>query len=544
MSNEVCVKQQKILWGLILFWFVEPCGAQWTDLTNAHLGNIRNMKFISPTNGWLINLSNTGPQGLLKTTDGGYTWRKILDHPPGVFRWLEDFDFYGDSLGYAMNIYALTFWTRNGGRTWDTLISNQPHIPNSMIFHPTLAYSGGTYLYKSIDSLRNWSFVGRVPDYGLYPSGHRLAFLSRDTIVACGGSQVLLKQEWTGTFECNRSTNAGLTWQLTFFDTMWTNTAVVFANGTTGYAFSILRSPAIPDPHAITLKTDDGGAMWYRIPSVIPVDWFDVAGAYFQNPDVGFVCGVQIPSGAGLAKTTNGGVAWQIVQGVTGDMQAMSWPDSVHGWVAGRDGKLYRTTNGGGLPIVLASFTARHLGGTRVRLDWRTLSETNNYGFFVQRRRASDTSFTEISSLIPGYGTTNEPHDYTWTDTNATIARWYYRLKQVDLGGPVHFTEPIVVDVTTGVGEVKSPFEFRLEQNYPNPFNPTTKIGFKVQRSGLVSLKVVDVLGREVATLVSEVKKTGTYDVEWNAENFPSGVYFYRLTAGEYTRTMKMLLVR
>jgi hypothetical protein len=326
---------------------------------------------------------------------------------------------------------------------------------------------------------------------------------------------------------------------------MYACEAIGFADSRTGWAFTQLGPTPNTWHHTITLKTTDAGATWFSIPARINAQHFSVGGAYFRNHEAGFIHGSQLTDdSSGLAQTTDGGINWQVIQGISGYITAMSWPDSLHGWAVGGNGRIFRTTNGGGLPIVLSSFTARHLGGTRVRLDWRTLSETNNYGFFVQRRRQTDSTFTEISSLIPGYGTTNEPHDYSWTDSNATINRWYYRLKQVDLGGPIRFTEPIVVDVTTKVGEVKSPFEFRLVQNYPNPFNPSTRIAYSVQGSGFTSLKVFDVLGREVATLVNEEKQPGEYSVTFDASNLSSGVYVYKLQAGGFTASKKMIVMR
>jgi hypothetical protein len=88
------------------------------------------------------------------------------------------------------------------------------------------------------------------------------------------------------------------------------------------------------------------------------------------------------------------------------------------------------------------------------------------------------------------------------------------------------------------------PDEFSLEQNYPNPFNPTTEIGFGIADLGLVSLKVYDILGREVATLVNEVKQPGEYTVQWDASRQASGVYLYRLQASSFVKTKKLLLLR
>jgi len=89
-----------------------------------------------------------------------------------------------------------------------------------------------------------------------------------------------------------------------------------------------------------------------------------------------------------------------------------------------------------------------------------------------------------------------------------------------------------------------APVEFSLFQNYPNPFNPSTNIEFRIADFGFVSLKVYDVLGNEIATLINEEKSAGTYEVEFSAEALTSGIYFYSLTAGSFTETKKMILLR
>jgi len=88
------------------------------------------------------------------------------------------------------------------------------------------------------------------------------------------------------------------------------------------------------------------------------------------------------------------------------------------------------------------------------------------------------------------------------------------------------------------------PDRFVLEQNYPNPFNPTTILTFAIGRESLVSLKVYDVLGREIKTIVHGIQSAGSQSVTWDATDVPSGVYFYRLQAGEFVETKKMLLMR
>ena len=113
-----------------------------------------------------------------------------------------------------------------------------------------------------------------------------------------------------------------------------------------------------------------------------------------------------------------------------------------------------------------------------------------------------------------------------------------YKLIQVDFNGNKkdYSAEAVFVNI--------APVEFLLDQNYPNPFNPNTTIRFSIPRSGLVTLKVFDIMGKEVAALVNEAKAPGNYEVEWNASNLPSGVYFYKLLSGNYSSTRKMTLMK
>ncbi len=91
---------------------------------------------------------------------------------------------------------------------------------------------------------------------------------------------------------------------------------------------------------------------------------------------------------------------------------------------------------------------------------------------------------------------------------------------------------------------MKLPLSFKLSQNYPNPFNPITKIAYALPKSGLVTLRVYDILGKEVATLVNEVKNAGNYSVDFNASNFTSGVYFYKIETNGFSDIKKMMLIK
>jgi hypothetical protein len=197
------------------------------------------------------------------------------------------------------------------------------------------------------------------------------------------------------------------------------------------------------------------------------------------------------------------------------------------------------------VPIQLSSFTARALSSTQVELDWTTLSETNNFGFEIERSTASAGPYTKINgAFIDGQGTTIVPHTYTYTDVAAVPGAWYYRLRQIDLDGHVTLSDPQQVAVLTSVAAGDVPTQPMLAQNYPNPFNPSTVIRYGVPASAHVTLTVVNALGQQVATLVNAEVGPGYHEVRFNAENLAAGLYFYRITAGSFVQTNKLLLLR
>jgi len=186
------------------------------------------------------------------------------------------------------------------------------------------------------------------------------------------------------------------------------------------------------------------------------------------------------------------------------------------------------------VPVELVSFTAS-VNINNVELNWITATEVNNSGFDIQRR--NENNDYESIVFIEGHGTTIETQFYYFEDKNLEEGTYYYRLKQLDFNGAFEYSNEIMVGVS-------NPISFDLAQNYPNPFNPSTKISFQIAESGFTSLKVYDVLGNEVATLVSEEKPTGEYEVEFSGSELTSGIYFYQLKAGNYIETKKMLLLK
>ncbi len=195
------------------------------------------------------------------------------------------------------------------------------------------------------------------------------------------------------------------------------------------------------------------------------------------------------------------------------------------------------------VPVELISFNA-NVENSTVMLSWVTASEINNSGFQIERRKTQDERISEWEAIgfTNGSGTTLEPQEYSYSDDISDIAasKLYYRLKQIDFNGAFEYSDVVEIEI--------APMAFYLEQNYPNPFNPSTKISWQSPVGSWQTLKVYDVLGREVATLVDEFRIAGSYEVEFNPEssikNPASGVYFYQLKAGAFVETKKMLFVK
>jgi hypothetical protein len=194
-------------------------------------------------------------------------------------------------------------------------------------------------------------------------------------------------------------------------------------------------------------------------------------------------------------------------------------------------------SNDNSLPVELVAFTARNTA-EGVQLTWRTASEQNNAGFEVQRRSENRGASAEwqVLGFVRGAGTTAEAQSYTFLDKSAS-GKVQYRLKQIDFDGQFEYSN--VIEVDAGLPKV-----FALEQNYPNPFNPSTTIRYQLPVASEVKLEVYDVLGKKIATLVNERQSAGSYQVVWNASGLSSGTYFYRLQAGTFVETKKMIMVK
>ena len=196
------------------------------------------------------------------------------------------------------------------------------------------------------------------------------------------------------------------------------------------------------------------------------------------------------------------------------------------------------------VPVELTTFEAT-TDQNNVTLKWITATETNNLGFEIQRRKKNANTW-KILDFVKGHGTTATPHSYSYHDNNLQAGTYLYRLKQTDYSGQFEFSKTIEVSLN-------APGYFSLQQNYPNPFNPVTKINYQIPAEigdqVIVSLEIYNLLGEKVKSLVHESKSAGYHSIEWNgtddnANPVPTGIYVYRLQAGRFIATKRMVLMK
>jgi len=186
-----------------------------------------------------------------------------------------------------------------------------------------------------------------------------------------------------------------------------------------------------------------------------------------------------------------------------------------------------------GTPVELTSFSAV-VNRNSVELKWTTATETNNFGFEIERSNGED--FITIG-FVNGAGSSTVPQNYTYTDNNLQTGRYLYRLKQIDFDGNFEYSD--VVEA-----EIISVSSLTLEQNYPNPFNPSTTVRFTLPENGFVNLSVYNLLGEKVSEIINEELTAGEHQTDFNASNLSSGIYLAKLTLDNSIKTIKMILTK
>lgn len=313
-----------------------------------------------------------------------------------------------------------------------------------------------------------------------------------------------------------KTTNGGLNWYQQFTGTNPLG-SIYFVDSNTGYGVGSYTFA----------KTTDAGENWY----FQNTNYTGLSNLYFTDSNTGYACG---PDGR-IMKTVSGGFSWNnLVSNTTLYLYSVFFPTAATGYIAG-GGLIFpnfwyimlKTTNSGN------TWTNQMFSGSPLYTVYFNNADTGyiagEYGRILKTTTGGVNWITQNSS------TTSYLTELFFYDLNTGYCVGGYGTILKTTNGGVTGLVPVGNEI---------PKEYKLHQNYPNPFNPVTRIKFQLKYAGLANLVIYDILGRKVETLVNEVLKHGTYELDFNGNNYTSGIYYYKLMSGDYSETKKMVLIK
>ena len=472
------------------------------------------VSFPSENTGYVVGGSiTTGNQfgDILKTTDAGLTWTKLPFNPG--YRTYSVY-FRTDDEGYVgvqgpNGLYKTT----DGGQNW-TPLNTGTGVSTSIIYDIKFynadlgfaMYASGQ-VARTTNGGQSWTPVSA--GWGS-AAGYDIFIVDSLTIYICGAGGRISK-----------STNAGVS----FLQLPTLGTATLYS-----MHFHDASNGFVSASGGRIFKTTDGGNNFSEL--TLPVT-STIYVIRFINQSLGWFGA----SGGDVYYTTDGGANWtesHISIGGSQSIRDIRFAGS-RMFLIGTDGLIMRGYSDPSVPVELISFSG-YTTGNKIILSWITAGELNNHGFEIERK--NNSAGWNTLDFISGNGTTSNTSYYTYNDMNPVIGLNQYRLKQIDYDGNNKFLKTIEIDH-------KNFLNYSLEQNYPNPFNPSTNIDWQIPERSFVTIKIFNSLGEEITTILNDFKDAGSHSTKFNLPpEMPSGVYFYKLTAGSFKQIKKMLFLK
>ncbi len=460
-----------------------------------------------------------------RTTNGGASWQAIASGFNDNFNGISSLD----TITYiVVGRNGRIIKTYDNGVSWIEKYSGTSNELNRVnmfdIQYGLIVGHNGTML-KTYDGGENWQLQIVDSTMNLVD----ICFLDHSTILAAGNKYV----NQTNHAYILRSTDDGLNWE-TVYDNLYEWLHKISSMGNQG---GIAGGGA--NTHNLLLRSTDRGENWTNL---------NVGGPYFQQTCTGVsfidsLNGVICFEGGIIYGTSDGGDSWyfggDFFQCITQSLYDIHMLNENYATAVGWCGTIASNITYHIIPIELNSFTGSLEKGI-VSLKWSTASELNNQRFEIERKTFTNNSGSGwiLIGYRNGKGTSTELNNYTFEDNigNVYAEKFRYRLKQIDYGGNYTYSQVIEVQ--------NLPISFSLSQNYPNPFNPSTIIKYSVPQNGNIELEVFNILGQRVAELVNKEVKAGNYEVRFDASDLASGIYLYRIKAGDYIQARKMILLK
>jgi len=407
--------------------------------------------------------------------------------------------------------------TTNSGASWvitaDGLSFSYFGIPITQdLTHPdTLYMMNGINFSRSTDFGSTWTTISTTVGTNSAPC---------DIEVFPDTSIILVGDNGTGIF---KSTDYGVTWSQTYSTSGEIPTiSVDFQNPGIAWATKWSGGGGM-------LRSTNYGQTWSLVPYFGSINMW---GVHVQETDGNIILANSYSTSPGSWRSTDAGTTWRSVSIPATGYQVVSIDTMTQ--FAAQGGGFYKLNSPYFIPVELTSFSASVIND-RIVLNWSTATELNNQGFEIEQ--STDNEKFEKIGFVNGAGTTTEQKSYTYSIKNVPSSKSFYRLKQIDFDGQFEYSNIVEVN---GI----APTKFTLEQNYPNPFNPSTRIDFSLPYESNVKISVYNLIGQKVAELANAKYNAGKHSVEFNASNFSSGIYLYKIEAGNFTSTKKMQLIK
>lgn len=407
--------------------------------------------------------------------------------------------------------------TTNSGASWtitaDGLSFSYFGIPITQDpSHPdTLYMMNDTNFERSTDFGSTWTTISTNVGTNSAPC---------DIEVFPDTSIILVGDNGTGIF---KSTDYGLTWSQTYSTSGEIPTITVdFQHQGIAWATKWSGGGGV-------LKSTNYGQTWSLVPYFGSINMW---GIHVQESDGNIILANSYSTSPGSWRSTNAGASWTAINIPSPGYQVVSIDTMTQ--FAAQGGGFYKLNSPYFIPVELSSFTAT-VTNNEIILNWKTATELNNQGFDIEK--SFDNQNFEKIGFVSGRGTTTEMSHYSFIIKDVSSKETFYRLKQIDFDG--HFEYSNVVEAN-GI-QVNN---FSLEQNYPNPFNPGTRIDFTLPVESNVLISIYNLIGQKVMDLVNSKFEAGKHSIEFNAKNLSSGIYFYKIEAGNFSTIKKMQLLK